>query len=546
MIHTYSHTFKFNTPNKKDKTIFNNILSIVEENDKKHFVHYIQYEYLNKDTISSRQVSLNVDRYYYLEIANIAIDDKERRKRLFTLIGKRRFGSNDNKIDSYIFSKDIDVKQVYQCFINNQLKNKKIPILHEAITHTTNNYKASLFDCDDNYFAALKQTNISSRKTFEKTFLVQMSKSNYKKLLLYKTNGLKIDFIFNIIGKLYFKSQKLSKFNFIDEDINTQLIIDKTTSYLKGQALTIDNREIYTYLKQNYSDIERSFYNFLSASMDFINQPNDNCTIFQFVISISEYIDKIKNKNHLEDIVSFLTMLKIFAQEKKISYLVDKNDQDIKDIFIFSLETLSSWNESLNSNSYHYFNKETINLSNSLKHFMDIYFQYYYDYQSLDAKLEEICELTEKYEKPKISAAEFFEDLELDNLVVAELEELEIDMINNLYKDAFEEDVLELSIKFLRSYISMLDQFIEFKEVAYALGLLRNNLMHFDLSKDSQMLMLLFKGIINDLMGWRKNVLVEQVVDDIHYLDKSFYADIAQIDILLNEDSVNESEIEFF
>jgi len=59
--------------------------------------------------------------------------------------------------------------------------------------------------------------------------------------------------------------------------------------------------------------------------------------------------------------------------------------------------------------------------------------------------------------------------------------------------------------------------------------------------------MMLFKGFIQDMIEWKRKVLIEQSVDDIHYLDKSFYANISQLDISLNEEEdEDESELEFF
>jgi len=549
MLHTYSYTFKFESPDTKNNTTFNNILSIVEEDAKKHYVNYVQYQYVNEQTITSRQVSLHLDRYYYLEIANISIDDDERRKRLFTVIGKRRFGSNDNKIDSYFSDENIKLKDVYNCFKNNESNNLVSPIIYELITHTTNKYKAHPFICNNNYFIALKQTNISNRKTFEKTFLVQMDKMEYNKLLMYKTSALKIDFIFNAIGKIYFKSQDLSTFSFNNEHVDENLIMEKVTDFLddtSSSEFLPNKHEVFHSLKENFSNIEKCYYNLLSKSIDFINQPDDNDTIVHFNIAISKYVESIENEEHLEEIISFFSMLKIFAQEKKISYLIAKNDQDIKDIFLFLLETITIWNASIKEKDYQIFHNATKSLYQSIKHFMDIYYQYYYDYISIDSNKKDSQNDTILDTTPIISAKEFFEDLEFDSFIIAELSELEDEMIDSLYKDTFEQDVLDLSVKFLRSYIRMLDQFYGFKEVAYALSLLSSNLSNFDISKDSTILMSFFKGIVKDLMEWKNNVLVEQCADDIHYLDKSFYANIAQIDILINENSEVENEIEFF
>jgi len=60
------------------------------------------------------------------------------------------------------------------------------------------------------------------------------------------------------------------------------------------------------------------------------------------------------------------------------------------------------------------------------------------------------------------------------------------------------------------------------------------------------MLVVLFESIVNDLTDWKQSVFIEQNADDIHYMDQSFYANIAQIEMLFNSDEESENEIDFF
>ncbi len=560
MIQTYTHTFKFQTQDSKDaQKLNNNILSIVEEDASKHFIQYLQYQMLDDTSMLSREINISVDRLYYLEIANISIDDAQRRKRLFTVIGKRCFGNNNNKLDPYLLDEEKDPKKIYNDF-KRQENFQNNPILHELVTHTINKYEAYPFISHKSFYIAMKQTNISKQKTFEKTFLVEMNQSDYRKLLAYTTSELKIEFIFNVIGKIFFKSKTLTQRYIQNLDFNPQDIINKAQKYIAGKspnAQSFFNVELFTNLKSQYLEMEKSYFNLLSKSVQLINEPDDDNTIFLFSLAISNYIKNFDKEPLLQEIISFFQCIKIFAVEKKISYLANKDDYDIKDIFLFALEAITSWNASLQDNETKNFAKSTLDLYNALKYFTDIYFQHCCDYKSMDAKktppfevpdtvIKKDIKTTIENSNPKISAEEFFSDVELDMVVLDELEELESDIQNSINIESFDTKTKHAADQFLNGYIKMLNIFYEFKELASALALLNEKLSTFDIEQDSSMLVVLFESIVNDLTEWKQSVFIEQSAEDIHYMDQSFYANIAQIEVLFNSDGGAENEIDFF
>ncbi len=560
MIQTYTHTFKFQTQDSQDiQKLNNNTLSIVEEDANKHYIQYIQYQTVDSTTILSREVNISVDRLYYLEIANIAIDDVQRRKRLFTVIGKRCFGNNNNKLDPYLLNKEKHPKTIYNDFIK-QENSQNSPILHELITHTINKYEAYPFISHNSFYVVMKQVNISKRKTFEKIFLVEMNQSDYRKLLAYTTNELKIEFIFNVIGKIFFKSKTLTQSSMQCIDCNPQNIIHKAQGYIEGKSLNAQSFfsvELFTNLKSKHLEMEKSYFNLLGKSVQFISEPDDDDTIFLFSLAITNYIELFDKEPLLQEVVSFLQSIQFFAQEKKISYLMQKDDHDIEDIFLFVLEAITSWNASLHDNETKIFAKSTLDLYNALKYFIDIYFQHYYDYKSIDATKNESATVTDiviekdtattiENTNPKISAKEFFSDVELDMIVLDELEELESDIQNSINIESFDATTKKAADQFLNGYIKMLNIFYEFKELAFALALLNEKLSSLDIVQDSSMLVVLFESIVNDLIEWKQSVFIEQNAEDIHYMDQSFYANIAQIEVLFNSDGGAENEIDFF
>jgi len=547
----HSHIFRFVTPSDNDSNkLSNNIISIIEEDAKKHYINYIHYYMGDDDNIFTREVNIKVDRYYYLEIANSSIDDVDRKKRLFTIIGKRCFGQNDHKMDCYFLEQNQDLKEILQCFDKHKQNPLTHPILHEVITHTINKYEAYLFFCKDRYYSVIKQTNISSRKTFEKSFLVQMNKSDYTKLTTYQTNELKIDYIFNLIGKIYFNQQPLIKKKSTEIDYSPDVIINKKLEEISDGLITNKtflNKELFDSLRAKRKDIENVYFSFLSRALKFIHEPDNEETIFLFSDTISDAVELIEDEELLEEVVSFLELLKIIIKEKKISYIISKKDQDIKDIFIFMLEMVTAWNSTIHQDNIDYFNRATIDLYNILRHFTDKYFKFYYDYKSIDAKSknEEVKESNKKKDKEeckenileeqKTSSAEFFSSVNFDIENLDEVSELQSELESSLYTDT-PVDILESkSHAFLQSCTHMLNKLYEFQNIAYVLSILDEQIGRLLNLSDNTKAIDYFKTIIEDLVDWKNEVFVERSSNDIYSIENSLYLHIAQLDIYIED-----------
>ncbi len=552
MIYTHSHTFKFSTQDNADDKSFNNIISIIEEDNKKHHINYIQYRQIDEHNMHSRQISINLDRLYFLEVANAAIDDEERRKRLFTVVGKRCFGLNDNKIDLYL-TDEIRFEDIK----HNLVKNIQQPIRHELITHNTNKYEASTFAFEDKYFVTLKQTNISSRKTFEKTFLVQLTGAEYEKLLRFRTSALKIEFIFNVIGKIYFMSKPLTANYFPEQCIESEAIVKKAFDTIKNSILTNNtflDEITYKSLQHKHKDLETHYFNIISEGMELLRNPSDVETTYHLADAMSKFANLLQKENLFSEVASFLKTVQIFIRDGKISYLLDKNDNDIKDISLFLLETLTLFNASIEENNLQNFSACSLDLYNALRYYIQAYLKFYSEHKfsdALEAKQEQKEDKAEQISnlnvRNKISASKFLEDIELDYSVLEELAELEDEIKDALYKEKMDAESKRTAIEFLEKYSRTLSTFYAFKELSYSISLLTATLFHYELEKESNNMLIIFLNkVIDDLIEWKNAVFIREDAEDINYIDNSFYANVAQIDILINDSECSDTEMEFF
>lgn len=153
----------------------------------------------------------------------------------------------------------------------------------------------------------------------------------------------------------------------------------------------------------------------------------------------------------------------------------------------------------------------------------------------------------------KVSAVQFLKEFEYDDLLLDDLLEDELELRDRLgFEDDFTPIMLDTVIRALEHYTHLLNETIEFRDLAYSLSVLVQLLKEVDtqtLQSDSRkMLKLYIIGIIDNLSDWRNHIFIQQSSPDIHYLDASLLNDCAQIESLLNPDVQDDEDdtLEFF
>jgi len=556
MIQTYSHTFKFKIDDVNQKgRMSDNIISIVAEDSQKYYVQYMQYrvekDESGNDAFSYRQINIKVDRFYFLEIANITIDERERRRKIFSVLGKRRFGANNNLVDYYFIDKSLNIDSVVDCLNKCKEKKKIKSVYFEKLSESKNSYKAYTFECGNNYFAVLNQNNVTSRRIFEKNFIVELRDTDVIKFKSRHNSETKIDFLFNKIGKNYFKSLEKKNISINNEQIDAEDAINKMTlNYRQNDESSLSGNlpESFDILKSRQKAIEPAYFNLYSKSIELINNPSDENTVFLFSSAIINFVKLFKDIKIFNDVSSLLTTIHLLVEDGKFGELLKKQDKDFRDIFIYMLECLGDWNHSLTDSSRYYVSA-TIDLHNSLKHLIDTYFLFNHNYKSriIDEDKKEI-EIVSTASVHVISAKEFFEDNNLDDDSVDELYELDQEVQHILFSHTLDEEFYEDIIGFFHGYVRVLNTLFEFQDLGYSLNLICTQLEKLDRKENNKSLLIVLQAIVADLQDWKKSVLIEQNADDIHYMDKSFYTNIGLIENTLNGlgEQLDTGSVEFF
>jgi hypothetical protein len=550
MENILSNSFIFKvTSNSVKGEQYQNILYLNDENNSKHFVQYIQY-YENDDSIDLRHMSIQMDRSYFLEIANVCINNSERKRLFFSTLGKRRFGASNKHLDCYITHKELDEKLLLKQYLNHYEFTEFEPFYRETTKYSTNKYRVYIKQDQELHIVFLDQLNISARKKIHKIFCTDITSDDLDLYNSMTTPLQKINYLFNKIGKNHFRSLekthlKKTKHYSTNEELALSMLITGTKAMEKS-SLSQDNTS-YRTLQDRISQIGQIDLTLIEAANNFINNPKIE-TEEVFTFALKTFILHIKDINGLKDIAMHLQEVHELTATNTISYLLSKNDQDLQDILIYMLESFSTWNKHLYSEDANTksFNSASIDLADALRYFVDICYKFKHDYKCSDAEEEILKEAQTTF--PLTSAQSYFSEIDLDSEVYDELLELERDVDILTYSTKYTENINTALICYFGGYTRVLNPLFEFKDLSYSLMLLIQKLTDYQIDENSEILLVLIRGLISDLHEWKRTVLVEQTAEDIHYMDKSFYSNITQIEMSLESNFVDDDDdgIEFF
>jgi len=194
--------------------------------------------------------------------------------------------------------------------------------------------------------------------------------------------------------------------------------------------------------------------------------------------------------------------------------------------------------------------KENCNLSqNQNEEFEDDFFDF--ESEEIDSNIDNM----HYKEKDKIKAVDFMNKHGIDEELEMELNDLITETENFIYQyeDIELDENFMQKLSFLNSFIKAFEFSGEFMDIGYALEMFRDKIKELDINnlsdEQKNMLKLMIISILKDLIKWVNEVIINQTAQDIHYLDASLLANIAQIDIILksfeNKDD-DEDELELF
>ncbi|MDX1295731.1 MAG: hypothetical protein R3302_05670, partial [Sulfurimonadaceae bacterium] len=549
--------------------------SSMEKNGTDYFIQYIQYR-IEDNILKYRRYNLLADRLYYLEVANSALSNPERRRRFYALLGKRRFGANDNFYDIYTINKEVNIYELMERCEAAKADEENPPVRYEKRDRNLNMYELYMVECKGINYALLNQKNISPIKTFEKNFIVELNDNHTMRIQNMRSDSFKIEHVFNRIGKHFFKSipaEQLVLNSANEISITVPELLPFDTHVIKN-GFDSHKKEVVSLLSSDNPELDKSFFELYILSINFLTHFNDPAFMSLFLNSMERLTTNLTRYPYFRHICNYLEVINCSFQDTSVLHNLHEGEDTLRDNVNYAVEALSEWHTSFHSDNGNELLTNTIDTAAALFHFISTYMP-----ENLPAEaeisalsvtknlsqpeaVEEFIDFSSESEiqpedsnvamnglenRPKISAEELFKELELDNELLDELSELEDDLNDIDTHDTLVSEMRNALVLFFQGYARMLNTLFEFKGLGDSLLLLSRKLEEFDENADSSMALIMLKSIVSDLMTWKEVVLIAQSAENVHYMDDSFYSNIAQLEILLNNEPAAEDEdMEFF
>ncbi len=162
--------------------------------------------------------------------------------------------------------------------------------------------------------------------------------------------------------------------------------------------------------------------------------------------------------------------------------------------------------------------------------------------------------INQMHYEEKIDAMFYMSTQEIDISEVDELSEICDDYDNLVTQhEILNEELLNQSVILFEEFAKFFERSYEFKDIGYGIRELIVYLRGLELQKlepaQLEMLYLYISAIGRELNTWKDSVLINQDAQDIHYLDASLLANIAQLKMALDNTEQEESleeELELF
>ncbi|MDQ7044111.1 MAG: hypothetical protein Q9M34_11370, partial [Sulfurimonas sp.] len=381
MENILSYSFTFSTDSTTASSgQYQNILYLSDENNSKHFVQLIQYHENSDNSIDLRHISIKVDRSYFLEIANVCISDRDRRRHFFSTLGKRRFGASNKHLDCYFTHTSYDEKSLHSTYLSHYEYLEFNPCHTITTKYATNKYRVYIQEEKDINIVFLDQLNISPRKKIHKIFCLDLTNDELELYNNLTTPNQRVNYLFNKIGKNYFKNLKqkhLKKTKHYSNNEALALSMLITSSKGMQRSSSIQDNAPYRKLQEKKDEIQKRTTTLMQTTHSLLKNPSKEIEEI-FTLKLKNFILHLEGIEGLEDMLLQFEEIYGLAQTNTLSYLLLKNDHSLQDIILYLLEIFDMWSQLLYSENEDIksFNSASIDLTDTLRHFIDVSYKF--------------------------------------------------------------------------------------------------------------------------------------------------------------------------
>jgi len=316
------------------------------------------------------------------------------------------------------------------------------------------------------------------------------------------------------------------------------------------------------------SDVVEPFYNKISKDNEVANFISDKDTLFKLKIKQSTFAIKFLTHD-LDELLEAIS--KVIDSHKRIDLKIEhfipyfflwaKMIIDwLESNFEFSENELCRWRNKIlriyshlsfghldDSMKFHLMSRDTPNIEPNEREERDK------KEIPKESSVDSIINLNKidnmhKSDNEKITAEQFIQNMDIDIFFLDELKELNRDLETTLYESdgKISPELIASITLIVFKYAKLLGNFVEFKELSYALNSLVNllevkKIETFDEGVQKKVLLFL-EAIIEDLSNWQNVIFYTREANDIHYLDASIFSSCSQLEMMLSENDEKKEE----
>lgn len=346
-------SYNFKVIKKIDGLVYTKLLFITQKSKSKYFLGYIKY-YIKDGNLFYKDLYLRVDRVFFLEVANITIEDSDRFNLLESIVGKRQFTMSDKDINCYLIDYSIDINWIKELSKDDKeelKKDKKRYFYHKGYGKNINFYEIYFLEKDGFYYTLLIQNNVASSNLEVKEFIVELSSEDFEEIIKLNSKDEKVNSIFEKIGKNYINSFEFKELKDVNEDEVKDVILKDIVDgeKEKDDLITISFQD--SPLKSKESELNEKFSKLNKMSIQILKEPFDSEDINSLAYSLKGYTEVLKIEPNVSNLQNSLIKLyeniflsknleDIFANQKFIEALVE------------IVEILEEWQDSIFNNKY--------------------------------------------------------------------------------------------------------------------------------------------------------------------------------------------------
>lgn len=347
MLRSYAHVFEFERDEKDGEKY---ILAMLNDDDVAYYMHLVAYGCKSVqigEQCRHKELSMQTDRYYFLELANSFITDTQRLEICMSLLGRRQFSMQEEEICVYGCEGSDELLLHASKVRANPKQEQAQHVLFQRFDTNLNLYDAKIFSFSTDSYALLTQTNIAEQSKTQKEFLVKLSAENIQRIETARSPAKIIETIFAAMGLTIFEVQEYVSSSFSSTEVEEFLYVGNEDEHVHIQDFLRSFRNLpmdrLISQRENLTNYYESAY---AIVFKLVQNGYDEESMTQLADLLEKYAFIIEKEEIFYGVHAALRQLvELFSAQKSARVLCER--QAVLEVLLDVIEDLYRWQETV-------------------------------------------------------------------------------------------------------------------------------------------------------------------------------------------------------